>query len=112
MSAESLNKLKELKDLSRALYIKLEEDGLRVSHAEAGLAKEQLFTSNIKNIINATEGLLRGEASEGHMMRLDKEFPDSLKNIQKLCFGFEIILRKPLRFNVQILVQILTNTLI
>ena len=84
MHGEVLAKLKELKDLSRGVYIQLEEDGLKVSDDQAGMAKEQLFTSNIKNIINATEGLLRGEPAENHMIRLDNEFPDSLKNIQKV----------------------------
>ena len=84
MHTELLSKLKELKDLSRGVYIQLEEDGLKVSDPKAGIAKEQLFQSNIKNVVSAVEGLLRGEAAERHLVRLKKEFPDSLINIKKV----------------------------
>ncbi len=84
MSNEVLNKLKELKDVSRAVYVDLEENGLKVSDPHAGVAKEQLFNNNIKNITGAMEGLLRGEPAERHMVRLDKEFPNSFENMKKV----------------------------
>lgn len=84
MQAEVLGKLKELKDLSRNVYIQLEEDGLKVSDPTAGVAKEQLFTSNLKNITNGVEGLLRGEPAERHVVRLNKDFPDSFTNLKKV----------------------------
>ena len=84
MQAELLGKLKELKDLSREVYVRLEDDGLRVSDPVGGIAKEQFFTSNVKNITNAIEGLLRGEPAERHMVRLNKDFPDAFTNVKKV----------------------------
>ena len=84
MKTEVLNKLKELKDVSRGLYIQLEEDGMKVSDPQAGLAREQFFQNNMKHIVNGIEGLMRGEASEKHMVRLDKEFPNAMENLRKL----------------------------
>ena len=84
MSNEVLTKLKELKDVSRNLYVKLEEDGLKVSDPQAGVAKEQFFNNNVKNITGAMEGLMRGEPAERHLVRLAKEFPNSFENMKKI----------------------------
>ena len=84
MHNELLSKLKELKDLSRDVYIELEENGLKITDSHAGIAKEHLFNSNLKDIVGAVEGLLRGEPSERHTVRLEKALPDSLVNLKKV----------------------------
>ena len=84
MHTELLSKLKELKNLSREVYIELEENGLKITDPNAGIAKEQFFMGNIKNITDAIEALLRGEASERPMVRLAKDLPDALVNLKKI----------------------------
>ena len=77
---EVLRRLSELKIVAGETEKKLENDGLSITNIQ----KEQLFNHNIKNIINAVEGLLRNEPSEKHVFRLEKEIPDSYVNINKL----------------------------
>ncbi|HZX12604.1 MAG TPA: hypothetical protein VFE88_04075 [Candidatus Nanoarchaeia archaeon] len=84
MKSEVIGKLKELKELSRVLEVKIEADGLKISDPLAGIAKEQFFNNNLRGITSAMEGLLRGEAAERHTVRLEKEFPAALKNVKKL----------------------------
>ncbi|HIH26045.1 MAG TPA: hypothetical protein HA226_04720 [Nanoarchaeota archaeon] len=80
MSADILAKLKELKNVASETQYQLENSGVSITNIQ----KEQLFNHNVKNIINAIEGLLRNEPSERHYLRLQKEFPDSYNNIRKL----------------------------
>ena len=77
---EVLNKLKELKELSNGLSNSLEKHGILITD----INKERLFESNIKSTITAIEGLLRNEPSEKHTLRLQKEIPDSYKNISEV----------------------------
>ena len=79
-STEVLDKLKELRNLSNETEIKLEKSGLSITN----IPKEQLFNHNIKNTINAIEALLRNEPAERHTIRLQREFPDSYINIDKI----------------------------
>jgi len=80
MSVEVLVKLKELKFVASEAEKQLDNSGMSITN----LQKEQLFNHNVKNIVNAIEGLLRNEPSERHHFRLEKEIPDSYVNIKKL----------------------------
>ena len=77
---ELIDALKELKELSNSTYIKLEDSGLTITN----LNKEQLFRYNLRNIIKATEALIRNEPSEKHALRLKKEIPDTYENVKSL----------------------------
>ena len=79
-SMEILNIIKELRNLSPEVDKKLEMDGLSLTN----IPKEQLFTYNIKSIITAIEAMLRNEPSEKHIIRLEKDIPDSYNNIRKI----------------------------
>lgn len=83
-NTEILKNLKDLKYHSRALDLKLEQSGLSPTDGTAGVEKSALFDSNVIDIATAIEGLLRGEASERHHLRIEKAFPEAKKNIQKI----------------------------
>ena len=75
-----LAKLKELRNIASETEKQLGNSGMSITNIQ----KEQLFNHNIKNIVDAIEGLLRNEPSERHHIRLEKEIPDSYVNIKKL----------------------------
>lgn len=81
---EILKNLKDLKYHSRALDIKLEQSGLSPTDGTAGVEKSALFDSHVIDIATAVEGLLRGEASERHHLRIEKAIPEAKRNIQKI----------------------------
>lgn len=81
---EILKNLKDLKYHSRALDIKLEQSGLSPTDGTAGVEKSSLFDSHVIDIATSVEGLLRGEASERHHLRIEKAIPEAKRNIQKL----------------------------
>jgi len=77
---EVLEKLKDLKVLSGELSYQLEDEGLSITH----MAKEQLFSHNLKSIIISVESLLRNEPSERAILRLKKDIPETYSNINKV----------------------------
>ncbi|GEM_PF-3162971 len=79
-----LTQLKILREGTRELNSRLEDAGLGINDGKYGLAKEQLFSSNVKNIVSAFEAVLRGEAVERPFVRLGKEFPDTFRNLYKV----------------------------
>ncbi|MBI5391598.1 hypothetical protein HZB00_01210 [Candidatus Woesearchaeota archaeon] len=81
-NSEALPRLQTLREGSRDVNTKLEEAGLKMTHGSAGIAKEQFFSNNIKNIVSAVEALLRGEPAERPYVRLKKEFPDAYRNLK------------------------------
>ncbi len=79
-STEVLEKLKELRNIAYETEQLLERSGLSITD----MSKAQLFDYNIKNIIGSTEAILRNEAPERPMLRLQKDIPDSYINLDKL----------------------------
>lgn len=79
-SQEILSRTKELKNLSKETSRKLEQDGLSITF----IPKEQLFTYNIKSMIETVEALVRNEPSERLKIRLGKDIPDSYLNLKKV----------------------------
>ncbi len=80
IAAETLTKIKELRNVANDTENKLEKDGISITDINKG----QLFDQNIKNIISSVEGLLRNEPSERHCLRLEQELPTTYKNIHQL----------------------------
>jgi len=83
MKREFLEHVQQLKvnhdDLQRAL----DAAGMRVKGDYAGLAKMKLVTT-VQDITRACEGLLRGDAAEGHVTRLSRSIPDALQHLERL----------------------------
>jgi len=84
MKKEIPTKLKKLGELVKALELKLEERGFRITASEHGVNIGQFLDHNIPNIISACQGLLRGESSERHYLRLQKEFAIVFRNLDKI----------------------------
>jgi hypothetical protein len=80
LTAETLIKIKELRNLSIAVDRKLEDNGMPITNIE----KEQLFNYNVKSIISAVESLLRNESQERAKIRLEKDIPDAYSNLKKV----------------------------
>ncbi len=76
----TLQKIKELRNISNDTIQRLEKDGVSITD----IPKAQLFDNNIKNIITAIEALLRNEPSERPVMRLERDIPDAYVNIGKI----------------------------
>ncbi len=83
-NGEILKNLKDLKYHSRALDQKLEQSGLSPTDGTAGVEKSALFDSHVIDIATAVEGLLRGESSEKHHLRISKSIPEAKRDIQKI----------------------------
>ena len=79
-ASTTLQKIKELRNISNETVQKLERDGMSITD----MPTSQLFDNNIKNILTAIEALLRNEPSEKPIMRLDRDIPDSYSNISKI----------------------------
>lgn len=77
---EILDKIKELRNLSKETSKKLEEGGLSITF----IPKEQLFKYNVSSIIESVEGLVRNEPQERFFIRLGKDIPDAYTNLKKL----------------------------
>jgi|SRR3989344_1736084 len=77
---QALIKLKDLKILTGQLNQKLEDDGMPITD----IPKEQLFAYNLKSITSSVESLLRNEPSERPILRLKKDIPDALVNLDKV----------------------------
>jgi len=77
-------KLKQLNDLIRKLQDTMEIKGIKVVSLEHSTKINQFFQNNIPNIISACQGLLRGEPTEKHELRLAKDFPSVFENLEKI----------------------------
>ena len=84
MKSEIPSKLKKLNQLSRSLETDLEESGVRVTALAHAVHVNQFFQNNIPNIVGACQGLLRGEANERHILRLEKSFISVFSNLEKI----------------------------
>ncbi len=80
-ASETLQRIKELRNLASDTERKLEKDGIPIT----SIPKEQLFNYNIRSLISAVEALLRNEPSEKPTLRLEKDIPDAYTNLGKLA---------------------------
>jgi hypothetical protein len=85
MKSDFLTKLKSLKEFTIKLEKDLESLGLSSTNGETGMALNQFFNHNIKNIILACQALVRGDHGEGASLRLKRELPSALKNLASIA---------------------------
>ncbi len=79
-NTEILGKLKELRNAATETEVALENSGISITY----IPKAQLFSNNIRNIIGAIETLMRQEQKERQTFRLERDIPDSYKNITEV----------------------------
>ena len=84
MKSERPTKLKKLNELVKKIENSLENKNIRITALEHGTKINQFLTINIPGIIFSCQALLRGEPTEKHELRLEREFRSVFDNLNKI----------------------------
>ena len=84
MKSELPSQLKKLNELVKQIENSLETKNIRITALEHGTKINQFFSNNVPGIVASCQALLRGEPTERHELRLEREFKSVFDNLNKI----------------------------